>query len=640
MVAAAADPRPPSPAGLTLARAAATVLVLLGLLVLLGWLLEADILRRVVLAGPRMTPYTAIAFVLVGGAVLAGGRLRAACLAAVLAWALVTGGEWLLGGLGGFDRWLIPGAPDSPEAGRAAQTTVVAFGALSLAALLGDRAPRLRVALLTSAGAVAYGALIGHLVGDQDFYGKAGTSGTAIHTAVGLLVAVVALAALRPEAVPARWVLSRTFSGFVAASGLAVAAVGPVVLTGGAVLLGNLGLDQTDALAISSVLSAGLFGAAALVGARRASALEARAGAALAGLRRSEEQRDRMFADVSHELRSPLTVIMAELDLLARGPLADRPGELDVLRGEAAEMRRRVDDLLALAALQAGPQSLELSRGDLSVAAHSAVARLEQVAAERGVTVQLDAPAEIESAFDRLRLHGALSNLVENAIKHGREGGRVQVRVRRVEDRRAELVVEDDGPGVPEAEREQVFERFARGEGATPGSGSGVGLAIVREVVEAHGGTITLSAAPEGGARFTVQLPCERATAAGAPSPRGDRHAPVVLLIDDQPAVLSTLTALLQGRYAVLGAATAGEAVRVLRESRPEVVVTDQIAPGPGHASIVDELLAASAEAPLVVMTGDMAGADRAESRPEVRAVLRKPFAAEELEATLARVLG
>ncbi len=434
----------------------------------------------------------------------------------------------------------------------------------------------------------------------------------------------------------------------------------PVLLTGGAVLLREFGLERAEALAVASVLTAGLLGVAALAGARRTAALEERAGEAFVRLQRAEEQRDAMFADVSHELRSPLTVILAELDLLARGPLSGRSEQLEALYAEAAEMRRRVDDLLALAALRAGASTLEPARGDLAAVVRAAATRLETVAGVRGTTLVVSTPHVVPADFDRLRLHGALSNLIENAIKHGRPGGLVEVAVRRVADRRVEIVIEDDGPGIPAEEREHVFERFARGDGAQPGAGSGVGLAIVRDVVEAHGGTITAGDGAGGGARFTLGLPCAapgtelpaapRGPATGAPPARDEvpadtaaapRVAPVVLLIDDQPAVLTTLTAVLRDHYEVLGAADAQEAVRCLRDDRPALVVTDQIEPGPGFASIVDELVAGreGAGPPLVVMTGDPVGADRAEARADVSAVLRKPFSAEELEATLARVL-
>ncbi len=234
------DPAPPESraapeVGRRAARVAAVALVLLGLLVLLGWVIGSDALRRVVVDGPRMKPYTAIAFVVTGLAVLLP-RARAVGLLIVLTWSVLSGGEWFLGALGGFDQWLIGSTPDGPQPGRAARPTVIAFGALALAGLVDHRAvlgavgapaaqaglrccALIRAGLLVIAAGTAYGALVGYLVGNNAFYGSAGVTGSAVHTALGLLVAVFALVALEPERAPARWLVARKSPGSSRARG-------------------------------------------------------------------------------------------------------------------------------------------------------------------------------------------------------------------------------------------------------------------------------------------------------------------------------------------------------------------------------------------------------------------------------------
>jgi two-component system sensor histidine kinase QseC len=135
-----------------------------------------------------------------------------------------------------------------------------------------------------------------------------------------------------------------------------------------------------------------------------------------------------------------------------------------------------------------------------------ALAALEPLALKRGVRLTLDVePAVVVGDADRLRR--LVTVLADNAIRHGREGGNVAVIVRE-----GSLVVEDDGPGIPAADRDRVFDRFFRGEGAAPG-GSGLGLAIAAWIVERHGGRIRVAPSASGGARFEVSLPVSRTPA-------------------------------------------------------------------------------------------------------------------------------
>lgn len=101
-------------------------------------------------------------------------------------------------------------------------------------------------------------------------------------------------------------------------------------------------------------------------------------------------------------------------------------------------------------------------------------------------------------------------NLIDNAITHTAPGDRVEIGVRGSSNGSAILWVEDSGSGVPEAERERIFESFVRGQDAPPGTGSGLGLAIVKHIVEAHSGTVVVTSAPHGGARFTITIPIDQ----------------------------------------------------------------------------------------------------------------------------------
>jgi two-component system, OmpR family, sensor kinase len=216
--------------------------------------------------------------------------------------------------------------------------------------------------------------------------------------------------------------------------------------------------------------------------------------------------RQRQFvADASHELRTPLTSILANLELLA--------DDLDGERGEAARsalrssqrMRRLVGDLLLLARADANRQQPRQPT-DISRVLVEVASELGPVAGGHRLTVDADADAAVVDGA-RDELYRMTLNLLENAIRHTPEGTRIRATVTS-EDGEAVLTVQDDGPGVSPELREHIFERFVRGAGDR-GSSSGLGLSIVRAVVEAHGGSVVLEDTRRG-ARFVVRLPAAR----------------------------------------------------------------------------------------------------------------------------------
>ncbi len=226
---------------------------------------------------------------------------------------------------------------------------------------------------------------------------------------------------------------------------------------------------------------------------------------ALAGSREETESmlaRQRQFvADASHELRTPLTSVLANLELLAEELSGDQAEAAHSALRSSRRMRRLVADLLLLARADVGRESPRAPT-DLADVAVEAVAELGPVSTQHDITVDAT-EAVVEGARDDL--HRMALNLLENAIRHTPPGTHVHASVRNG-DGAVRLVVTDDGPGIPPAMRERIFERFVRGSGDRGGS-SGLGLAIVRAVATAHGGTVHLETPEEGGTRFVVELP-------------------------------------------------------------------------------------------------------------------------------------
>lgn len=220
-------------------------------------------------------------------------------------------------------------------------------------------------------------------------------------------------------------------------------------------------------------------------------------------------QQKQFTADAAHELRTPIAVLIAEAQTALSRPRS--PEEYRETVREclvvAQQMRRLTESLLELARFDAGQERLERGAFDLAETARVCVDLVRPLAAERQVTVKADlAPAVV--AGDSDRLNQVLTNLVTNAIHYNREGGTVRVSTRRERDE-AVLVVADTGPGIAPEELPRLFERFYRGDKsrARASGHCGLGLAISRAIVLAHGGQIAVASEVGSGATFTVRLP-------------------------------------------------------------------------------------------------------------------------------------
>ncbi|MFE1176625.1 sensor histidine kinase [Streptomyces sp. NPDC058773] len=224
---------------------------------------------------------------------------------------------------------------------------------------------------------------------------------------------------------------------------------------------------------------------------------------------RSEEQLRQFVANASHELRTPLTTIRGWAQLQLHG-LAQDPAlvERAMLRieGEAARMHAMVEELLLLARLDQG-RPIDQAPVDLGALADDAVTDARVIAPDRPITV--DVPDGVRARGDEDRLRQVLQNLLSNALHHTPPDTPVSVTARARPTGTVELSVTDQGPGIPTATAERIFERFYRGvTSRTPtAGGTGLGLSIVKSIAEAHGGTATVHTAPGKGSTFTVTLP-------------------------------------------------------------------------------------------------------------------------------------
>jgi two-component system OmpR family sensor kinase/two-component system sensor histidine kinase QseC len=228
--------------------------------------------------------------------------------------------------------------------------------------------------------------------------------------------------------------------------------------------------------------------------------------ALLARLGSSLDSQRAFVADAAHELRSPLTALKLQLRLLRNATdEAERSSALAAVAAGIERATRLIEQLLTLARSEPGAPTVALEKVDLGEVARETLAAMHPFAHDRGSELVLDAERPVLVQGERAALAALLRNLVDNAIRYGPHGGRVDVAVWE-ESGAAFLRVDDAGPGIPADERARVFDRFFRRAGAGE-EGSGLGLAIVKGVADRHGAELALDTSPAGGLRVTVRLP-------------------------------------------------------------------------------------------------------------------------------------
>ena len=225
---------------------------------------------------------------------------------------------------------------------------------------------------------------------------------------------------------------------------------------------------------------------------------------------RLEVVRQEFLSNVSHELRTPLTSILAFVETLQNGALEDKESSqrfLSIIAKNASRMHGLIDDILELTAIEGGNVQLRLAPVKLAELINDVIASLNSKALPHQIMLVNTVPAEVTVHADGRRLERMITNLIDNGIKFGSEGGTVTVRHDSKE--RDEIIVEDNGEGIPNQHLERLFERFYRVDRARSRDmgGTGLGLAIVKHLALLHGGEVTVASELGKGTRFTIHLP-------------------------------------------------------------------------------------------------------------------------------------
>jgi signal transduction histidine kinase len=229
-----------------------------------------------------------------------------------------------------------------------------------------------------------------------------------------------------------------------------------------------------------------------------------------AQLAEEEQQRRRLFAGIAHELRTPLAVIQGTLEGMLDRVIEPTPERIAGLHSQAVLLKRLITDLRDLSLAQAGQLQLHRRTIDAAGVVRETLEALAPLADERTVALRVEAPAHLPPVnADPDRLRQVVQNLVENALRHTPAGGEVRITLRGRNGEGVQMMVVDTGSGIGAEDLPHVFEHFYRADAsrARSSGGTGMGLAIVKSLVEAHGGQVRVESAPGAGSTFTVTLP-------------------------------------------------------------------------------------------------------------------------------------
>lgn len=314
-------------------------------------------------------------------------------------------------------------------------------------------------------------------------------------------------------------------------------------------------------------------------------------------LRSLDREKRAFFANISHELRTPLTLVLGPLDQYHDSPeqLAE---QAPLMRRNARRLNRLVEQLLDLQRIEGGQFRISPELHDLVAWTESLIDLFRPLAERRRIELRLESPAEgLLAWFDREQIEKVLGNLLSNALRYCDAGDRVCIELRR-DAETAWIRIEDTGPGIPAHHLPKLFERFYRAvEPDSPIEGTGIGLALSRDLIQLHGGSIEVESEPGAGAAFTLCWPA-RATVGhqhrGKEPLEHDRIADdedtkleddagsdlrKLLLVDDNRDIREWLGRSLSGQFSVVTASDGIEALECIDEALPDLIISDWMMP-------------------------------------------------------------
>ncbi len=319
-------------------------------------------------------------------------------------------------------------------------------------------------------------------------------------------------------------------------------------------------------------------------------------------LKALDEMKSRFFSNITHEFRTPLSLIISPVEKLQREAKDEQTHKtLSTIRANANRLLQLINQLLDLSKLDAGSMHLNFFRGRLDAFIEEMVGLLLPLAERKQTELTCHCDLSPEYLFDADKLKTILFNLLSNALKFTPAGGRIAITATEDEDAKIRIVIRDSGIGIPADKLPFIFDRFFQADDSRSRSyeGTGIGLALVKELVELMHGTVTAESRPEAGTSITLVFPAEKAGNATAPQWRTEMEPgiihlphnapvpaidqsvdlPLLLLVEDNEELLAFLRESFEQNFRVLTAGNGSSALQLAKEELPDLVISDVMMP-------------------------------------------------------------
>ena len=355
----------------------------------------------------------------------------------------------------------------------------------------------------------------------------------------------------------------------------------------------------------------------------------------------------RFFTNVSHELRTPLSLIILPLESLMKDKEgSDEYPKLETMHRNAKDLLTLVNHLLDFRKLEMGGEKAQLRAGNFSEFVVNVLDAFRDAAARKNISLSVtDETDNPIMQFDSSMMQKVVNNLMSNALKFTPEGGAVRVRLNNAPDNQIRLEVEDSGIGIPAEEVESIFDRFYRSSNAASATGSGIGLSLVKQYVELHGGKVSVSSVQGKGSLFTVLLPAmvsaDELDGSEKPSAVSDGRKKI-MVVDDNADFRRYLRDELSRDYAVTDASDGVDCLSKLPDLQPDMVISDVMMPGMNGFELTKRIKEdiSTSHIPVILLSARMSEDVRTEGYEYgADAYLTKPFRMEMLQARIKNLL-
>jgi signal transduction histidine kinase/DNA-binding response OmpR family regulator len=377
-----------------------------------------------------------------------------------------------------------------------------------------------------------------------------------------------------------------------------------------------------------------------------------------------DELKTRFFTNISHEFRTPLTLIQGPINQAKKfndnaENISLSQKDFEIVKRNSNRLQSLVDELLELSKLESGKTTLTLVRGDIIPLIKAVTYSFESMAERSGITLQTSFPtAETEAFFDKEKLEKIIYNLLSNAFKYTPAGGIVNVQLYIFQEE-LQLSVSDTGKGISKEDLPYVFDRFYRVEGSEK-KGSGIGLALVKELTEHHNGSITVTSSPGTGSTFRLKLPIvldklpksarlapgstaikvdpkspqDISTMGDHVEPSKKSDLPLALVVEDNRDLRAYINGIIKDQYEVLLAEEGEEGVALALEHIPDIILTDVMMPKKDGFELCEAVKKDSktSHIPIIMLTAKAGQENKMQGLQEgADAYLTKPFDVDEL---------